>query len=243
MEARISAPFAMEIYKKPSEGIIGYTAGLLDGEGSIRLATKKSIIQIVILQSEKNNGRSLMEWLIEQWKMGTIRSTQRITNLGVDSKMWIWQIGARRDALFLLETLLPYLIVKRDKAIRAIELIPNHIDEQQRWASYTEMEDDYIRANYQTMSVKELATNLSRTPDALLKRAVELGVQRSGGLSWRTHNPFPTDWTAAEFDFLRLNYGKMPVKDISTHLGRTIAAIQKRAGDLGLTKKIRRRNP
>lgn len=226
----------MGVYHRPSDFVIGYTAGILDGEGSIRGVTDKSFVQIIILQSEANNGERLVRWLADQWGMGRIYFRVKTTNLGIEGRMWLWQIGARRDALFLLEQLLPYLIVKKEKALSIIGIIKEHIDDQQRWTAYTKSEDDALRSLYARLPIDEVAAQLKRTPDSIRKRAQSIGLVRSGGRGWRTENPVTGDWTEEDDRYIKEHYGKILARDIAAHLGRTTGGVMQRASRLGITR-------
>jgi hypothetical protein len=157
----------------------------LDGEGYIGTGGKKSTIRIIITQSEQNNGEALVRWLAEQWHMGKVYRQTRRTNLGIDSTIWTWQIGARRDALYLLECLIPNLIIKKSTALHATERIHKHIDSEQRWTRWTEAEDNFMRENYGKLTCREIATYLSRSHWSVMVHARSLGIQRRGGKGWR----------------------------------------------------------
>lgn len=227
----------MDVYSKPEPGIIAYTAGLFDGEGSVSKPTRKNASRVSLVQSEKNNGEYLINWLIEQWGIGHARRSERSNHLNPHFIMWEWTVDARRDALWFLENVLPYLIVKRVAALAAIENIKSTIDGKQRWTIWTENEDRYLRDNYLTSSTEQLSKALKRSGTAIQKRAQLLDIQRNGGAGWRTQNRLPGDYSPQEDEFIRACYGIVFAADIAEELKRPQSSIMRRAGQLGITSK------
>lgn len=227
----------LEVYRKPSDGIIGYTAGMLDGEGSIHLMGKKGDVRLVVCQSVKNGGENLVNWLRDQWDMGRCRTYTRVTNLDREVTMWQWEVSARRDLTFLLETLLPYLRVKHDKATQLILCIKDHIDDKQRWTVWTSTEDEFLIMHYQSMTNKELAEQLNRSLHSVAEHGRKLGLRRPGGRGWASHNTVVHGWSRQEDDYLREHYGKVKATDIADGIGRSLLAVQNRAGILGITRQ------
>jgi hypothetical protein len=106
-------------YKLPSINISpteqGYIAGILDGEGSI--VEDGGHIVVVIANTDKN----LMDWLLR--KMG---GYIQVTPTGLGKKTcWLWKLSRMADIKIFLETLEPFLIVKKSKARKALEVINN----------------------------------------------------------------------------------------------------------------------
>jgi hypothetical protein len=106
-------------------GEIGYLAGLLDGEGTLTVRRngaggKWKTHEVVIF----NNDFRLMDWLAGMG--GTIyRRENRATSLG-RATQFAWQVRRQADVIVLLETLLPYLKIKRAKAISLLDSLKPH---------------------------------------------------------------------------------------------------------------------
>ena len=88
-----------------------YFAGLLDGEGTIlvwqrkdRLASRLSIRAVIV-----NTDYPVMEWLAEHVG-GNVN----------DKPIWSWTVNGP-NAVSVLKQALPYLVIKRAKAIAAVE--------------------------------------------------------------------------------------------------------------------------
>lgn len=98
----------------------GYIAGLLDGEGHIRLYPTKSErvgVQLTITQSRKNNGEHLLSSLKKWLSIGNIGNSRK------DGYVLEYYIGQREAVYKILKKIRPMLIVKREQADRVIEYI------------------------------------------------------------------------------------------------------------------------
>lgn len=98
-----------------------YAAGFFDGEGSIGIyqqcKREGSINTTMCLRlSMTNTHRGVVEWFYK-----TFHGTMRVRKWSPNTRrVWIWGINTRQ-AGHMLKALLPYLIVKRDEAIVALE--------------------------------------------------------------------------------------------------------------------------
>lgn len=88
---------------------------------------------------------------------------------------------------------------------------------------WTQAEDEFIRANWNTMRSGEIAQALGRPRPSLSRRARRLGL-----------SPQVRKWTAGEDDVLRRLYRVLPQKCVAKRLGRTAPQCSERAGRLGL---------
>src|SRR5882724_3380120 len=102
-----------------SPEIIGYIAGLIDGEGCIWLDFKGRF-QLNVSQSENNKGEQLCKWIKRTLRRGKCYPTKKNWR-GRKWIQWSWQANRVRDVKFVLETCLPLLRVKRNAALRAIK--------------------------------------------------------------------------------------------------------------------------
>jgi hypothetical protein len=112
-------------YVKPLENIIVYTAGFFDGEGSITIAHSHHdknasrewyhTLQFTIT----NTNYSVMQWLIDNWKLGSITEHEDIRNYLPNNSFrkqgWHWYLSAN-EASFVLDCMFPYLIVKKGES-------------------------------------------------------------------------------------------------------------------------------
>ena len=88
-----------------------------------------------------------------------------------------------------------------------------------------------LKEKYSTMTAKELAKILGRTPKVVSKKARQLGLRaiRREGRGGRF-------WTVEEEQVIIGNYRRMPYEKIGEKIGRTKWAVRGRATKLGLTK-------
>jgi len=108
--------------KLKGKQLLAYTAGLIDGEGSICLATGKrkdyKSGRIIYLKvSIVNTNEWLINWLKMQYG-GYISSNDRSGKKW--KTRWAWEIQ-HNHALRFLEMILPYLQIKRPQAELAIQ--------------------------------------------------------------------------------------------------------------------------
>lgn len=96
---------------------LAYLAGIFDGEGCIHLTPdhhRKSTRNRVML-TISNTDRELMDWLLGFG--GSLASDGKDPRRSVQYR---WRIAARSDVIDFLESILPYLRVKKSKAEIAI---------------------------------------------------------------------------------------------------------------------------
>jgi hypothetical protein len=95
---------------------MAYAAGFFDGEGSINIrnpgSSAKSTGCALAIHVAQASEASLI-WLQQRWG-GGVRLTKR------ERPIWEWCLGSRSACLFL-QDLLPFLIVKREQAVIAID--------------------------------------------------------------------------------------------------------------------------
>lgn len=105
---------------------LAYTAGLLDGEGSIviavskpteknKLRTKSHWLQVSIT----NTNREIIDWLLSTFG-GHISDGTKSISRNKQRPTWNWRITSRKARDFLMK-ILPYLKIKRMHAEIAIE--------------------------------------------------------------------------------------------------------------------------
>ena len=134
----------MQLFKAPSPEMVAYTAGLFDGEGSIWFVKQGNRYNASIGQSEVNDGEELIRWLQALWGLGTV-NRQRKKFHGSAYHCWHWSVSARREFLFFLETVLPYLRVKREAAVEGIFWATYHQGSRSTWSK---LEDRFLRQHW-----------------------------------------------------------------------------------------------
>lgn len=97
---------------------LAYFAGIIDGEGSISLIkrnkrTKSNTFTLTVIVGNTN------EWLIQQLKFSFGGGVYLIEGGGNNKDSWQWKICARK-ALIFLESVYPYLKIKKPQARIAI---------------------------------------------------------------------------------------------------------------------------
>jgi hypothetical protein len=100
-----------------------YTAGIIDGEGSISLTKNRKSRWPSPQVSVSSNDRELLEWLRERFGGSIIiKKPRQLTH----SVSYNWKLTDRR-ALLLLQLVYPYLVILRKK-IRAELLLTSYLE-------------------------------------------------------------------------------------------------------------------
>jgi len=113
-----------------------YIAGLIDGEGSIlcyksgRSYTKRITIS--------NTRKELMEWLMKKIPFGKFQKKPHPEKPNW-SDSYIFYIGKTEYIVWLLEQVLPYLVIKKQLAILMLELCRSRMEKPQ-FSEYSEKE-------------------------------------------------------------------------------------------------------
>jgi len=95
-----------------------YLAGIIDGEGTIKVRQDKQHRHHLVLQVG-NTCFELIKWLQDNFG-GYIY--ERIPKKRTWSKYWVWELHGVLDVSILLSKIIPYLIVKKQKAEDLINL-------------------------------------------------------------------------------------------------------------------------
>jgi hypothetical protein len=154
--------------------IIGYTAGMLDGEGTIGLLygedqqRRKSRYRVQIAQADSNNGGDLCEWLRDTWNMGHVYRQNGLCPIHV------WNVTRHNDIVRLLGDCLPFMRVKRSRAQEALDFLAGK--PTVRRGIWTARELHIIRELGGSVSATDLAQRLQRSVSAVRAKRNELGV-------------------------------------------------------------------
>jgi hypothetical protein len=106
-------------------GVLGYLAGLFDGEGNLQFKsrTSRSVACKIAIYSTT---AAVMKWLKDNIGGTVCWGTKR-----VETKGWkpigIWEVYRAREVDLLLRAMLPYLIIKRRSAEQAIKLFSDRL--------------------------------------------------------------------------------------------------------------------
>jgi hypothetical protein len=102
----------------------GYLAGLVDGEGSVSIHLQRKRQRPTVAISVGSTTRELHDWLLTE--VGGTSYERKIRHLGKKT-MWYWHVVRARDIEALLEAIIPYMIIKRERAIAALEVVRDSI--------------------------------------------------------------------------------------------------------------------
>lgn len=94
---------------------------------------------------------------------------------------------------------------------------------------YSESELNFIRNNYASMSVQEIASSLNRTPKSVRAKIERLRIP----LSSLSRNA-ARHWSESEIAFIRENYSQMSDAKMSKALGISVSMVCRKRMELGL---------
>lgn len=103
---------------------------------------------------------------------------------------------------------------------------------QSRWST---ADDQFLRDNWATMSVPDIARHVGRNRDAVYAHAATIGLSPGDSLYGRTKR-----WTPEDDRRLRELYGTMSRREVAALMGRPPGSIKHRAQRLGLSAKVGR---
>lgn len=124
----------------------GYLSGLLDGEGSITVFKNREQRGLAKRTRSKlgftlginvrihNTNLELLNHINAIYFGHIYRSNKR------KNSVYRWEIADKSKIIELLEQLIPYLIVKKDKAIRAVEFCKSRVNRPSFKSGYTDSE-------------------------------------------------------------------------------------------------------
>lgn len=107
-----------------------YLAGMIDGEGTIYWRNKERW-QGVVRVYQKD--RMICDHLCKLFGVGTVRSNNEKTKTNIHGKVvnnhcYYWQVNSQLDTQWLLTEVIPYLVIKKEKAKGALEVIKRTIE-------------------------------------------------------------------------------------------------------------------
>jgi hypothetical protein len=101
---------------------------------------------------------------------------------------------------------------------------------------WTDQEIEYLKKNWNLIPLQQVMETLQRSEDSIMRKAGRLGLDTHKSEKDRIKRK----WSSEENDFIRKNYKKMSVEEISQHINRTVPAIRKRALALGVASEVNR---
>lgn len=151
----------MHHYQRPPIELVCYTAGLLDGEGSIGIAGNR--FNVSISQSEVNGGEALFARLRDEWGgLGSLFQSKPRSEYRQKHAVWIWTLGGVHQVEHVINHTLPYLRVKRGAAERLLKAIEDHHGRRE----WSHGEIAFLRENADASSTW-IARKLDRSPSGV----------------------------------------------------------------------------
>ena len=116
--ARRKKQWALKAPRAPEHSVVdlAYMAGIIDGEGCIRLNYKTKISRYNLWVTVANTDKALLDWIAARWRghvhvvKGKPEKNRRMA--------WRWNMAADL-ALHFLDEIYPYLVIKKRRAMLA----------------------------------------------------------------------------------------------------------------------------
>lgn len=115
----------IDVHGNPRQAVLfAYLAGLMDGEGTIRIdrVTKKGKNWNPIYNLHVSIG-SVDEFVPDVFHKVFGVGSQRIERVPGKRPLYRWHVRGNRSARTIIENLLPYLVIKRERAYLALRFI------------------------------------------------------------------------------------------------------------------------
>lgn len=109
------------------QNILAYLAGFFDGEGCIEFGTRKTDSKVIISVGQTNPEPLL---LFQKYFGHKVIKWSRLTKGGL--QYWRYRFSKSEKVVTFLSSLYPYLIVKKDKAKLALELLDFKVNEDNK---------------------------------------------------------------------------------------------------------------
>ena len=106
---------------------LGYIAGLLDGEGTVRCKIITSTDRVTRLQTRisiVNTNKEVIDWL-HQYGGNVYKDSSNQKSNETHKVVYVWVLSVAADCHVFLKAILPYLIIKRERSQKAIAMIEN----------------------------------------------------------------------------------------------------------------------
>lgn len=122
-------PVPISKYTTPSIEDIIYMAGLFDGEGCVGIYLRNirdlrrpgtSSKQYMMYVQLVTTYEPVSKWIVETFSGGTSRGGDKVTSNPKHATSWRWKTNSRH-ARWFLELIVPYLKIKKEQALVAIE--------------------------------------------------------------------------------------------------------------------------
>lgn len=127
-------PIPLRKYPSPSRDDVIYMAGLFDGEGCVGIyrrggsrGTKRQTTQYMMYAQLSTTCEPLMIWVRSTFSGTSCRENDKETTNPKWSTAWRWKTNSRH-ARWFLELIVPFLKIKREQALLAIEF-QKHIED------------------------------------------------------------------------------------------------------------------
>ena len=115
--------FVYSVQGNPRQATLCYIAGIIDGEGTIRIHKAKPYLK----NKNKNYtyfagiGVGMVERIIPELLKESFGGSLQEECVPERRSIWRWQVSGRMSVYKILEEIVPYLIVKREQAISVME--------------------------------------------------------------------------------------------------------------------------
>jgi len=99
---------------------VAYLAGLIDGEGSIIIPSARNLRVGLFIA---NTHKGVLEWILENFPCGNLRLVRRKQRRHYLEICYQIYIQGTRNVYQLLKGILPYLIIKKDRAEYCVKFL------------------------------------------------------------------------------------------------------------------------
>ena len=120
--------------------VLSYVAGIIDGEGSIVIQRKKKETKngrIRFRIEIYNSNKEMLDWIAKKFRDGKVKEKNPLhisrRGYGTKAQMYFWIVNKQEAVYKILVAILPYLIIKKSKAGKAIAFIEERVTNPRQW--------------------------------------------------------------------------------------------------------------
>lgn len=133
-----------------------YIAGFFDGEGSV--VTQQNRVRISIA----NTNKEVLEDILKFLGFGAIYPDKRKIEHKNWKQGWFYKTTNNEDSLKFIESIIPYMIIKKEKTIVAHDLLLNYFVKIQKWEDNKDEARILLKKGVSYRTIEKL-TGIGRT--------------------------------------------------------------------------------
>lgn len=139
---------------------LSWLAGFVDGDGCMSISVSFSNNQFRIIQQVRIALKENDDWILKEIQETTNIGKIYYSNKGKDNSVCSWQTVSYIDAIKITELILPYLRLKKHKAVKFLEAL-KLLDGSKKEVGGKRQKGVFLRDKETYLKIIEIATTLN----------------------------------------------------------------------------------